>query len=97
MNLWIRSQDKEILMIVNTLLLAEDEIGTIIGIGIDGKIKLSLGKYKTKERAKEILNQIQQLITINISLNNNSYEYNDLFLKSSISCNMLKIFEMPLE
>lgn len=62
MNLWIRSQDKEILMIVNTILLAEDEIGTIIGIGIDGKIKLSLGKYKTKERALEVLEEILQII-----------------------------------
>lgn len=49
MDLWIRSQDKEVLMIVNTIPLAEDEIGTIIGMGIDGKVKTSLGNIKPKK------------------------------------------------
>lgn len=60
MNLWIRTQDKKTLMLVNTICLAEDEVGTIIGCGIDIRVKLSIGKYKTKERALEVLDEIQE-------------------------------------
>ncbi len=68
MDLWIRSQDRETLMIIHTLTLATDELGTIIGYGIDGKIKVSLGTYKTKERALEVLDEIQERVDFNIKL-----------------------------
>ena len=75
MDLWIRSQDKELLMLINTLALAEDEIGSIIGYGIDGKMKSKIGEYKTKERALEVLDEIQRKITDMNMLDVPSYVY----------------------
>jgi len=51
MELWIRSQDRIVLMKIDTLSLAIDEEGTILGYGTDGSIKVNLANYKTKERA----------------------------------------------
>lgn len=96
MNLWIRSQDKEILMLVNTVCLAEDEDGTIIAIGIDGKIKIAIGKYKTKERALEVLDEIQETIC----LDKFNYEdsgktcYQDCYRYKS---DIVAVYEMPKE
>lgn len=60
MELWIRSQDKEVLMLINTIALAKNEEGTIIGYGVDGKVQCVLGNYKTKERALKVLDEIQE-------------------------------------
>ena len=62
MDLWIRSQNKEKLILINILAIAEDETGTIIGFGVDSKAKVTLGEYKTKERALKVLNEIHQRI-----------------------------------
>lgn len=72
MNLWIRSQDKEVLIKVDNLGLAYrgkynfmDKIGDIDNYCIcqfvdDYHVKL--GTYKTKERAIEVLDEIQSLL-----------------------------------
>lgn len=72
MNLWIRSQDKEDLIKVDNLGLAYrgkynfmDKIGDIDNYCIcqfvdDYHVKL--GTYKTKERAIEVLDEIQKLL-----------------------------------
>lgn len=57
MNLWIRSQDKEILLKANEL---EIEINMIIAF--DGNKYQCLGTYKTKERALEVLDEISKLV-----------------------------------
>jgi len=62
MELWIRSQDRIVLMKIDTLSLAIDEEGTILGYGTDGSIKVNLANYKTKERAWEVLEEIQEQI-----------------------------------
>ena len=62
MDLWIRNQNKKQLLLINTIALAEDETGLLLGYGIDGKIKTALGKYETDERALEILDDIQNVI-----------------------------------
>lgn len=55
MELWIRSQDKECLLKVEYLCVDYD---TNIRTGTG----LILGTYKTKERAREILDKIQEII-----------------------------------
>ena len=58
MELWIRSQDRTLLRKVNT-------IGSVEGRdfwSIDENLTVSFGKYKTKERALEILDEISDLL-----------------------------------
>lgn len=58
MDLWIRSQDRTFLRKVNT-------IGIVEGRNfwsIDENLTVSFGKYKTKERALEVLDEIQTKI-----------------------------------
>ena len=74
MNLWIRSQDKIVLMKVDTLSLAIDEEGTILGCGTDGNIKGKLANYKTNERALEVLDEIQAYINSDVMFNLNVFE-----------------------
>ena len=57
MNLWVRSQDKRILQKVDNIFLdanyEDKRISTYDGDNVE------LGTYKTKERALEILDEIQ--------------------------------------
>lgn len=72
MELWIRSQDKEDLIEVHNIGLAYkgkygfmDKIGDIDGYCICEFINdyhVKLGTYKTKERALEVLDDIQNII-----------------------------------
>ena len=57
MELWIRSADKEILLKVNVLEIEENMI-----IAFDNSKYQCLGTYKTKERALEVLDEIQDLM-----------------------------------
>lgn len=66
MELWIRSQDKRILQQVNNLYLDASYDNKRISAYIDD-FATNLGEYKTKERALEVLDEIQKL-----DINNNS-------------------------
>ena len=55
MELWIKSQDKTILRKVDTVRIFEGEEFWWIG----ENFTIDLGKYKTKERALEVLDEIQ--------------------------------------
>lgn len=64
MELWIRNQDKTILQKVDNLLISD-------GDNVEGTFNIYtnslpaqnvLGKYKTKERALKVLNEIQSLL-----------------------------------
>lgn len=74
MNLWIRSQDKRILQKVDNIFLDANyenkRISTYDGDNIE------LGTYKTKERAIEVLDEIEERImlinTINIAKDTDS-------------------------
>lgn len=54
MQLWVRSQDKNLLIPINKPISQFCE-----GLFYDGTI---LGTYKTKERALEVLNEIQNIL-----------------------------------
>ena len=58
MELWIRSQDRIFLRKVNTIGIVEDRDFW----SIDENLTVSFGKYKTKERAIEVLDEIQDLL-----------------------------------
>ena len=72
MDLWIISQDRTFLRKVNTIGIVEGRDFW----SIDENITVSFGKYKTKERALEVLNEIEERImlinTINLAKDRDS-------------------------
>ena len=58
MELWVRSQDKEVLMNVNHLYLSNNGI---VGFCQSTFTSPILGTYKTKERALEVLDEINEV------------------------------------
>ena len=61
MELWIRSQDKRILQKVDNVFLNANYDNKRIST-YDGDSNTTLGEYKTKERALEVLDEIEKLI-----------------------------------
>ena len=96
MELWIRSQDKEQLAQIVGLLL-DDENNEIRGFTNYHQNYYELGKYKTKERALEVLDEIENFIITRFIVENSTYETADIKVKSAILCNMSKIYDMPKE
>lgn len=63
MELWVRSQDKEILAKVNNLSTTVNQDGTCeITNSFEDHQCWELGTYKSKERALEIIDEIQNYI-----------------------------------
>ena len=60
MELWIRSQDRKKLCNAKSFELDNDETGIFCNNYEDGYI--FAGKYKTKERALEVLDEIQRIL-----------------------------------
>lgn len=82
MDLWIRSQDK-------TFLMKIDNINLGLGVGSNKPCRLftfvggvvtsfTLGIYKTKGRALEVLDEIQNLLIPKVTINTFDIEKNDL-------------------
>ena len=86
MELWIRSQDRTFLRKVNTIGIAEGRDFW----SIDENLTIRFGIYKTKERALEVLDEIQRLI---IDLQYMSYEVDS----SSFYSYRQNVYEMPKE
>ena len=68
MDLWIKSQDKEVLILANHLDIyqIDENVYAIEESGVD------LGTYKSKERALEVLDEIQNILKIGLQINNNN-------------------------
>jgi hypothetical protein len=104
MELWIRSQDKEELLKINARLFIKEI--TNVGFSIENDLCtddgfISLGIYETKERALEVLDEIQSYISI---LNAMSLCHNENMLIALNSAvgekklnNMSSPYEMPEE
>ena len=92
MELWIRSQDKWELHKVEHLKIEMEEnyFNIMSGINI-------LGTYNTRERALEVLDEIQNMIHYEYNFENLTYEKADLILKGKIVENIVKFYEMPKE
>ena len=74
MELWIRSQDKMKLCNAKVLSLDNDQTGIFCNSCEDSYV--FVGKYKTKERALEVLDEIQcHLVNINDSRDSYFYVY----------------------
>lgn len=87
MNLWIRSQDRETLMIASHLDIYN--LGNFTEYYIE-ECGVTMGCYKDKERALEVLDEIQNLLKGKVETNHiNKFDiYND---------DNIKIYEMPKE
>lgn len=72
MELWVRSQDKRILQKVDNIFLDANYENKRIST-YDGE-SIELGTYKTKERAIEVLNEIQNYILLP-NTDNSAYIY----------------------
>lgn len=91
MNLWVRSQKKDYLININNLIIEEYNgyhgIETKIGESI-----FELGEYKTKERAIEVLDEIQNFMrnSVYVKKTNRLGEEIDLIPKPILIYNMPK-------
>ena len=95
MELWIRSQDRENLKKINTGFYLRQDLsdyakGEVIFIVSGGD---KLGEYETKERALEVLDEIQKYIekqgTNEILVNDNGIPNGSIYYG--------KVYEMPKE
>ena len=85
MDLWIRSQNK--LDLIPNPKLSIEPSGVLYYITDKFNEKVILGKYYSKERALEILNEIQQLLRDNVAMcDDNGY---------ATLLENIKIYEMP--
>lgn len=81
--MWIRSQDKEVLGKFDMLYIDENMSDEIVITGCDGHVHVNdkvlsaceLGTYKSKERALEVLDEIQKLL---IALPRTEIPFNDV-------------------
>ena len=73
--MWIRSQNKEMLAKVDVLYIEKGKEYSDIKDGYDiVDDKYRYGRYKTIERAKEVLSDIQKYINSDIMINLDVYE-----------------------
>lgn len=116
MNLWIRSQDREKLLKVDGLqyqnckLEENVSVETNAILGFYGSFENDiLGEYKTKERALEVLNEIQNILkpkyildTSSIKPDGDFYEENGMiFQKYNVNARIEElstfVYQMPEE
>ena len=97
MELWIRSQDKRILQKVDNIFLnANYENRRIYTIDIND-IETELGEYKTKERALEVLDEIQECLSLKLK-SSGSYQDMDILIKMEMIKGLYGyIYIMPKE
>lgn len=85
--MWIRSQDKEILINIKRLFVNEIvENKKIVGYSIDSG-GIELGRYSTKEKALKVLDKIQETINESIYINDVAEYEKEIYMKN--------VFEMP--
>ena len=92
MNLWIRSQDKH--KMLKCELLKYEEYEESFGIrGFTSSDNWTIGYYNTKERALEVLDEIQQrLINLQlVSLEEKGQARKDAVINDNLKC----VYEMP--
>ena len=98
--MWIRSQDKEFLMKVDNINLGIDvytKKPNKLFTFVDGvTTSFTLGTYKSKERAIEVLDEIQGRISPKFDYKGNNEEV-DLFIKTQMLNSMIAVYQMPKE
>lgn len=98
MNLWIISQNEENIVKVNKNIgLHYADKTMIIADYCDygnGEYYELLGKYKSRERALEVLEEIKDMMSIKCEFNGKT-EIIDVQIKALMLGNMSKVVEMP--
>ena len=86
MNLWVRNQDKTILQKVDNLLISDGyNAGGTFNIYTNSlPAQNVLGRYKTKERAIEILDEIQNILMPKYILDSSSIRHDDSWVENGI-------------
>lgn len=62
MELWIRSQNRHSLTTIKSIYVSNDDNNCEDIMGLTSKGHIFLGRYKSKERALEVLDEIQKLM-----------------------------------
>ena len=102
MSIWVRSQDKELLMKVDNINLGIDvdtNEPTRIFTFVDGTVtSFTLGTYKSKERALEVLDEMQSYLENNYLSINDIPQHNNGIIANGIVLfpnNTQKVYQMP--
>ena len=96
MELWIRSQDKELLVKVKDIELGDfDEEKCLVANNLQ-----NIGKYKTKERALEVLDEINDILQLKFCTTLGTFEevfkgYTEKQLKFALK--QMAVYQMPKE
>lgn len=93
MELWIRSQDRTFLRKVNTIGIVEGRDFW----SIDENLTVSFGKYKTKERALEVLNEIEERIMLINTINMAKDSVSLIACKNTLSEEKIKGLNYPYQ
>lgn len=105
MELWIRSQNKEVLRKIDNIFISGYNNNICTNNNYQG-ITITLGKYKSKERCMQILNEIQGILytpRFSSNLPNMSYYYdnNGMILPSEPKAEIIQlntfVYQMPEE
>lgn len=89
--MWIRSQDRKALLNVNQVLISPNLYGTIYYINDSlGEKSNVLGVYSSKEKAKKVLDEIQEAIEDTFYYNIENLDCGSYALKKGC-----EIYEMP--
>ncbi|HFL2566958.1 TPA: hypothetical protein ACG3Q2_002225 [Clostridioides difficile] len=82
----IRSQDRLDLMRVNRVEISNKQVCAVFEEESNAR---EIGRYKSEERAIEVLNMIQNAVIAGTKF--------DIINKDGVRCNKEKVFEMPVE
>ncbi len=93
MSIWVRSQDKKTLVKADKLIIGYDKNEKVYEIH---NVYDSLGTYKSKERAIEVLDEIQERISPEFNYEGNNEEV-DVFIKTQMLNSMIAVYQMPEE
>ena len=99
--MWIRSQNKDALVYANNIYIIKSKMEEIYEISyFDGDSFVKLGFYKSKERALEVLDEIQAYLENNyLSINDMPQHNNGLIANGLILFpnNKQTVYHMPKE
>lgn len=97
MELWIRSQDKERITKIDEVYYSSDDYGYYVLCYKDQFTGYKLGKYKSKERALQVLDEIQSFIENNYESDMPSYSGNMIANGKIVLKTRKIVYDMPKE
>ena len=94
--MWIRTQGKSCLIKCNIINveIGEQSDDYLIRTLLDNGRTFILACYKSEERALEVLDEIQKIVSPNFNFNGSNEEA-DLFVKTQILNCMIRFYQMP--